>query len=89
MSAGNGAILGHWQAGQWVSYRLSVVEWEEHVSKCDLEKRQREEAVDRVAPLVLSGKGWRVSRCSQLLRDDRPGGSGGTCHGQVDQMDQM
>ena len=45
MSAGNGAILGHWQPGQWVSYLLSVVEREEHTSKCDLEKR--EEGSDR------------------------------------------
>lgn len=50
---------------------------------------EREGAVDRVAPLFLSGKGWCVSRYSQLLRDDRPRGSGSTCHGQVDQMDQM
>lgn len=49
-------------------------------------RREREGAIDRVAPLFPSGKGWCVSRCSQLLPDDRPGGSGSTCHGQMDQM---
>lgn len=85
MSAGNGAILGHWQPGQWVSYLFLL--WSgENIQVNVIWRREREGTVDRVAPLFPSGKGWCVSRRSQLLPDDRPGGSGSTCHGQMDQM---
>ena len=78
----NTGQLATWPVGKLPSFCWSGKKIQVNV----IWRREREGTVDRAAPLCLSEKGWCVSGCLQLLPDNRPRGSGSTCHGQMDQM---